>query len=99
MRFVWDAAKEQKNLRKHGFDFSLAERVFRDPLLLVAYDRYEEGEHRWRAFGRIGEFVLAAVVHAYPDPDDETLVRVIGLRVATAHERKRYEEGSFDGGA
>jgi uncharacterized DUF497 family protein len=35
--------------------------------------------------------MIVVVVHTYPDPDDETRVHVIGLREATAHERKRYE--------
>jgi uncharacterized DUF497 family protein len=38
---------------------------------------------------------LLLVVHVYPDPDDEALVRIISARKATAHERKQYEqEGS-----
>ena len=32
------------------------------------------------------------MVHVYPDPDDEEWIHVIGLREATSHERKRYEE-------
>jgi uncharacterized DUF497 family protein len=36
--------------------------------------------------------VILVVVHAHPDPDDEFLVRIIGARKATAHERRRYEQ-------
>ena len=76
-------------------DFSFAEHVFRDPLAVTVYDRFERGEHRWHIFAWVGGKLLL-VVHIFPDPDDETYVRVIGLREATANERIRYAEGEFD---
>ena len=76
-------------------DFSFAEHIFWDPLAVTVYDRFENGEHRWHTFARVGGKLLLAV-HTYPDPDDEQWLRVIGLREATAPERRRYEEGEFD---
>jgi uncharacterized DUF497 family protein len=95
MRIDRDAAKENRNVRKHGLDFSFAELVFSDPLALTVYDRFEGGEHRWHIFASVANKLLL-IVHTYPDPDDDDWVRVIGLREATLQERKRYEEGNFD---
>ncbi len=35
MRITWDRAKEHRNIRKHGLDFSFAELVFADPLAVT----------------------------------------------------------------
>lgn len=94
MRFSWDPDKEAKNKAKHGLDFSFAEAVFSDPLRAIIFDRYEGGEERWHCVGAVaGGYRVLLVVHCYPDPDDDGLVGVIGLREATAHERRRYEDG------
>jgi uncharacterized DUF497 family protein len=54
MEFVFDPAKEQKNIRKHGLDFSLAAAVFADQLASEVYDRFENGEHRYHLVGLRG---------------------------------------------
>lgn len=95
MHIESDSAKEIANKRKHGLDFSFARLVFNDPLAVTVYDRHENGEDRWHTFGQLAGYLLL-VVHTYPDPDDDQWIRVIGLREATPHERKRYEEASFD---
>lgn len=93
MRFIWDPVKEAKNKAKHGLDFSFAELVFADPLHAIVFDRDQDGEERWHCVGAVaGGFRVLLVVHCYPDPGDLDLVRVIGLRHATAHERRRYED-------
>ena len=94
MRITWRLEKEQRNRLKHGLDFSLAELVFADPLSCTLWDRVVDGEERWRTFGAVavgGRFMVVVVVHTYPDPEDENWVHVIGLREATAHERRQYE--------
>ncbi len=96
MDIVWDPAKEARNRRKHGLDFWFAAAVFADPLAITVFDRVEDGEERWHTIGAIaGGIKVLVVVHMFPDPDDEARVRIIGLREATARERRRYEdEGS-----
>ncbi len=94
MRIDKDVNKERANLLNHGLDFSFAEYVFHDALVVTVCDRHD-GEHRWHTLAHVGGRVLL-VVHTYPDPDDDDRVRIIGLREATSHERKRYEEGDFD---
>jgi hypothetical protein len=94
MRFTWRKEKERSNVRKHGVDFSLAARVFADPLAETLWDGFVNGEERWRTLGAlaIGEgFKVMVVVYPYPIPDDDEWVHVISLREAVAHERRRYE--------
>jgi uncharacterized DUF497 family protein len=91
-KFEWDGEKARRNLAKHGVSFDLARRVWDDPLHVIVPDRIEDGEQRWHAIGLVGTVVILVVVHAYPDPDRDDWVRIVGARRATAHERKRYEE-------
>lgn len=91
MEFIWDEAKAARNLQKHGVSFEVAELVWDDPSHLFVFDRIENGEDRWHAIGLVHGVVILVVVHAYPDPDDDQTVRIIGARKATNTERKRYE--------
>jgi uncharacterized DUF497 family protein len=94
MRLTWRREKENSNVRKHGLDFSLAERVFADLLAETALDGVVNGEERWCTIGAAtvgGWFKVVVIVHTYPNPNDDTWVHVISLREATAHERRRYE--------
>ncbi|HEX7760974.1 MAG TPA: BrnT family toxin [Caulobacteraceae bacterium] len=92
MIFEWNPAKARSNLDKHGVAFEDAERVWRDPLHIIYFDRVEAGEARWWAVGVVGGLTTLLVVHMYPDPDDDERVRIIGARRATPRERRRYEE-------
>jgi uncharacterized DUF497 family protein len=93
MEITSNPGKEQSNFKKHGLDFSFAAAVFADPLHLTVFDRVENGEERWHTIGAVGGgFKILLVVHTFPEDDNEERVHVIGLREATAHERKRYEE-------
>jgi uncharacterized DUF497 family protein len=95
MDFEWDAAKAQSNLAKHGIAFEDAAFVWLDPLLQLKFDRFVDGEERWWAIGQIRPGGLLVVVHLYPDPDDEGLVRIISARRATRHEKRQHEDGSI----
>ena len=91
MKFSWDLQKEQINKRKHKLDFSFAAPVFNGPFVTIGYDRYENDEHRYHAFGMIQSQILLLVVHSYPDDQDEDWIRVISIRRATPEERRQYE--------
>ncbi len=97
MLLEWNEAKERRNVKKHGLDFSLARLLVRDPLGIVVYDRFENREHRYHLLAIVGATCLV-LVHTYPDPDNEDRMRVIGLRKATAHERRHYEAGCRERG-
>ncbi|WP_274630273.1 BrnT family toxin [Arvimicrobium flavum] len=84
--------KARRNLAKHGVAFEDAQAVWDDPLRVIVPDRFNDGEQRWHAIGVVGPVVVLVVVHIYPDGDDEELVRIIGARKATSHERRRYEQ-------
>ena len=51
MKFTWDENKRQSNLKKHGFDFRDAERVFAGEIVTVEDTRYEYEEDRFATLG------------------------------------------------
>jgi uncharacterized protein len=88
MKFQWDEYKQQNNLVKHGFDFRDASRIFNFPMAVELDDRNNYGEDRYIGIGLLdGRFVVVV----YTEPDEET-IRIISLRKALSHERKRYEQ-------
>jgi uncharacterized DUF497 family protein len=87
MRFEWDEQKNQNNIRKHGFDFADAWKIFAGPMLVDVDDREEYGETRWIGIGMIE---MRVVVVVYVEINAET-TRVISLRKALDYERKAYE--------
>jgi uncharacterized DUF497 family protein len=91
VRFVWDPAKARRNRRDHGVSFEIAAQVWNDPLHVILPDRWQDGEERWHAIGRVGAVTMLVVVHVYVD-DDPEVVRIISARRATSHERRAYEQ-------
>ena len=53
MAIVFDPAKDEENIAKHGLSFVNFVGFDAEPLVLVD-DRVDYGETRYRAFGRIG---------------------------------------------
>ena len=94
MRWTWDQAKNEANLRAHGLSFEAAAFVFADPLSATREDPYEQ---RWRTIGMVGTQVVM-VAHTWPNFDTETgeeIGRIISARKATRREREAYEEGHY----
>ena len=87
--FAWDAKKAAANARKHGVTFAEAETVFDDPLAGITED--EAHPERLILLGQSNRRRLLLIVHVEIDQDT---VRLISARLATKHERKRYEEGT-----
>ena len=57
--FVWDAKKEEANIRKHGVDFETAARVFKDPARKIFTDeRHGRMEHRLFCIGKVEGEIL-----------------------------------------
>ena len=57
--FVWDAAKEQANLRKHGVGFVEASQVFLDPHRTIFTDeKHSAHEQRFFCLGEVKSKVL-----------------------------------------
>lgn len=57
-------------------------------MLVFLDDRENYGEERWVGIGLLDGRVVVLV---YTAPDEET-VRILSLRKALSHERKRYEQ-------
>ena len=72
-----DPGKAWGNRRDHGVSFEVAARVWRDPLHVILPDRWQEGEERWHAIGRVGGATLL-VVHSYPGGDEPVIKHHLG---------------------
>ena len=87
--FDWDENKNQINQRKHGVSFEEARTVFYDEQALLEYDElHSEDEERFRIIGRSENGSILLVVHCIRD---ETVIRIISTRKATATEKAGYE--------
>ena len=88
MRFAWDPAKADENLRAHGVSFQEATTVFGDPLAGTIPDPdHSVGEERLVTVGQSNTAQLIVVCHL----EQGDTIRIISARRATAHERKEYE--------
>ncbi len=95
MDFEWDVEKARANWLKHGVTFDLATSIWNDPHLQIVLDSVVDGEERWWAVGYGAISGLLIAVHVYPDPTDESRVRLISARRASKHEQRRYQDGSL----
>ena len=85
MKFEWDKQKRKANIRKHGFDFAEAARVFEGDTLTILDDREEYGEERFVTLGLL-KGVVVVIVHT----EEENLIRIISMRKATKNEEINY---------
>ncbi len=90
MDFEWDECKNQINQAKHGVSFEEAKTVFYDEQALLEYDElHSESEDRFRILGYSDRGNVLLVVHCLRE--NETIIRIISSRKATATERAGYE--------
>lgn len=89
MEFEWDETKNRINQIKHGVSFEEAKTVFYDEQALLEYDELHSGnEDRFRILGCSYEGNILLVVHCIRE---ETTIRIISSRKATAAEKTGYE--------
>lgn len=88
MKFEWDPAKAASNKRKHGVSFEEASECFRDPLALIL----NEPQYPERLI-LIGASQKSRVVFTVYVERAIATIRIISARLATANERRKYEEG------
>ena len=88
MRFEWDEAKNDINIRKHGIDFNDVVEMFEHPMLSAPDPREYYGEARWAGIGWL-KSVIGVVVYAERHKDT---IRFISARKATKGEAKRYDK-------
>ncbi len=90
-QFEYHLAKAATNLRKHRVSFDEAFTVFADPLRSVfTDDEHSIDEQRFTMVGQSTRDRILFVVYT----ETESTVRLIGARIATATERRQYEEVS-----
>jgi len=87
MKFIWDEAKNELNISKHGLDFADAHLVFEVPALEKLDNRFDYGEERWHAIGLLRNILCVVVIYA--EPDHET-IWIISLRKGDRYEREAY---------
>ncbi|HEV8384951.1 MAG TPA: BrnT family toxin [Candidatus Acidoferrales bacterium] len=88
--YEWDAAKAQRNTRKHGVTFEEAATVFLDPLAVTFDDPDHSAEElRYITIGVSSHRRLLLVAHA---DKGESTIRLISAREATRRERNEYQE-------
>ena len=88
MHFEWDEGKNRENIRKHGLDFNDAWEIFAGPLSPELDLRSDYGEDRWTVIGLLGNRVVVVTFTLVRDE----VIRIISLRKALRHERKRFEK-------
>jgi uncharacterized DUF497 family protein len=81
MEFTWREPKRQQNLKKHGFDFSDAHRVFDGPVMTLEDGRDYGGEQRFNSTGFLDAWVVTV---SHTENDDE--IHIISMRKAEHHE-------------
>ena len=88
MKFTWDINKADFNRTTHQVEFDEATTVFGDPLAGTFPDAdHSIGELRLITVGKSSSGKLLVVSHT----ENATEIRIISARLATTHERKRYE--------
>ena len=91
LRFSWDQAKAQQNLRKHKVSFEEAETAFLDEQALLLDDPdHSDTEDRFILLGMTAALRVLSVCHCVRESG--FLIRLISARRATKTEQKEYWE-------
>jgi len=89
LKFEWDSRKAESNARKHGVTFEEAGTSLSDILSITIRDPLHPGdEELWATIGQFDRKRTVVVVHT----ERAGVIRLISARLASAHERTRYEE-------
>ena len=88
MQFEWDPKKAKENLKKRNISFDEAVTSFYDPLSATFDDPdHSTTEQCFITIGFSSKNHLLVVAHA----ERGKITRIINARLATVHERKKYE--------
>lgn len=92
IKFIWDDAKAESNLKKHDVSFFEAKSVFYDEFAMQFFDsEHSESEDRFIMLGMSSESRILVVCHC--ERGSGETIRIISARKATKNERKHYEGG------
>lgn len=87
LEFEWDENKRQSNLKKHGIDFVLACKIFKNYTVEFEDNRYDYKEERFIAIG-ITKNQTLTVIYTMRN----NVIRLISARKSTREEKKIYEQ-------
>lgn len=90
MKFTYDLAKNNSNLKKHGLPLSAAKLLDWDTALKWVDRRKEYGEERFVALALMSQR-LYCVVYV----ESKATMRIISLRKANIREIDKYEEENY----
>ncbi len=90
MTFDFDPAKDQETREARGFGFVFAARIFAGHTIERLDRRWDYGEERIVAIGRIEDSVFAVVYTWRTDEDGAPLRWIISARLASRRERRIY---------
>ena len=85
MRIAFDPGKDASNREKHGLSLARAAAIDLRNAVVLADDRQDYGEPRWRAYG-----MLDGRLHMLAFTFRDGTLRAISLRRANAKETRRY---------
>ena len=92
IKFEWDSAKAETNVKKHKVSFEEAKSVFYDEFAIQFFDEdNSESEDRFLMLGMSNESRTLIVSHC--ERDQGNTIRIISARKATNNERKFYQGG------
>jgi uncharacterized protein len=86
MRYLWNEAKNRRNVRLHGVAFEDAIRIFEGPTVEQVDERFDYGEVRIYAIGLVCGLEITVV---YTDRGEDER-RIISAWRSEAHERHCY---------
>ena len=92
VKYEWDEEKNEENIRKHGFDFADVWEIFESPMRVALDTREDYGEDRLNGICLLGNRIVVVV---FTERGEDT-IRIISLRKALKHERKKFEEALRD---
>ncbi len=83
--FEWDLNKENRNIQKHGIDFTAATLIW-DGQVFERLDHRDYGEVRFQAFGAVEDRILTVIFTWRGQAR-----RIISARRANLREKKLFE--------
>ncbi|EJE8676147.1 BrnT family toxin [Vibrio parahaemolyticus] len=92
IKFEWDPAKAEINIKKHGITFEEASSVFYDEYAIQFFDsEHSDAEDRFLMLGMSNNLNVLVVCHC--ERDNGNTIRIISSRKATKNETKHYKRG------
>ena len=92
IKFNWNPAKADINIKKHGVSFEESRSVFYDEFAVQFFDQdNSDVEDRFLMLGMSNETNILIVCHC--ERDNGNTIRIISSRKATKNEQKHYRRG------